>query len=1481
MINTRIAWSLTNFEILKNVFSKIAKFGLRTLIVLALLFLVLSVLISIPAIQTAIVNELSYSVSKSLETEVRVKGVNLSWNGKVILHDVLVRDRQKDSMFYIEEIQFKVLEISRSKQQFKLGEVKLKRPIVNFIQRRGESEMNYQFIVDLSKKQTPTGQVSNVLFRALQLENGSFTYKIEGQRPPEDRLFDENDFAFNAINGSFKDFYLIGDSLDFKIKSLATVEKNGFEIKRMVCKAKIHYHGMEYSDLVLKTGGTTIRDYLSFEYSSYQDFKTFLDDVKINANLQKSVVDIKDLTYFSYNLKPYAHNVATVSGKGRGIVRNFKVEDFDIQIGELTQLKGDVDLKGLPDWKSSFINLKLDELVSSTGEVEQILKIPLQETVKRFRNFNFAGHLTGFYSDFAADGTLASGLGRLESRINFKLLNDDAATYSGSLKADNFKVGEFLGDKNLGTTTFNFDLEEGYGLTFDNLRTRFKSQIAFVEVNGKRIQDIKANGLYTDQKFDGKAWLKDEKLDLTFNGKIDFKRALPMFNFTADIRNIDLKALGLDSVDTKVAAQMDIKLQGDKADNMSGYANLRNIKVKRNEYDLSLNTLEVQSAFTDSSRSLKVVSDYVNGEINGAFSLNNLNVVYNNFLYNLFPEYYEPVQLKEGIIAKGSFDVKANNLISYWTDYAIDLGDGKVTIDYNTIEESLESRALFEYVVYDKYRLHGNELVVRKRPHQLLNLSTDVKTLLKLDGDTITNDIVLNMSILPNYLEFLLDFADTTEVLALRSFGNLAFENDSILMHLEESTLYLDQKPWKFNNDNAAMYSSAGLQLDNIALTNAGQKLTLNGIIDDDPKHHVVVNTKRLDLSNFNPLLEPFGLELGGVSNDSISIYQALKRAIIQGNLEIENLAVNGDTLGNFKIKTETKENPLKMYVEATVVKGLLKDVSASGTLDLSRNDGRLDMIVEAKDAAIAPLEPLFKGIASDFGGTVSGKLRLLGTFEDPAFKGVIETHEVHFVVDYLNTRYFIDDKIGLSNESIDFRDLVVRDELGHTAKVQGLIQHDFFADMVMNVKIKEAKNIMVLNTTKEHNEIFYGTGFATGSAEFKGPVDDLYIKIKGKTNQGSRLTIPVYDDSDNAFEDYITFKKPSVDTAQINKEVVKVDVQKMRMEFEFDLTQDAEFILLFDEVLDDKISGRGFGNVKMEYATGEDLFMYGVFEITNGIYPFSSPTLVSEKFDILPGGQVIWNGDPYNAIIDLKAAVARNRANPLDLMIGLVDGNEEAYNTQIKMNVILKLKGELFSPDISFGWEFPDMASNTFTEFNSLIKKIEADPDEMNRQVFSLITFGSFTPASNFGTGLASTNNYIDFVSSSVGTFLSNQVNNWISAYDKNLELGVDYKTRSGITDQERAELILSARRKIMNDRIELGVEYNANSSAAKDPYNLDLVYKLKKDGTLKLKAYHRRASDPTLGDVTNVTTTGVGFYFRKQFDRILFRKNESTIAD
>lgn len=1443
-------------------------------LIILLLLALTSMLISIPAVQTWVVKRVTGSLTTQLGTSVTVESVHLGWTGNVSLGKILIKDERQDSLIFIDNLKFRLLRFDQNKRKVKLANVHLESPLVNFKHYEGEDHMNYQFLVDLSR-QEGGGGVWTTLFKNLFIHNGEFRYRIEGFDPPTDRLFDENDFAFTGIEAELKDFYLIGDSLDLKIKHLKATERNGLELKRMVSKAKIHATGMEFADMRFKTADSDIKDYLAFSYSSYQSFQHFLDSVRVKTNLDKSVIAASDLAYFSFNLNPYKHNNITFSGSAHGYVSNFKLRDFDLEIGKSSVVKGDMDLRGLPDWQSSFIDLKISELRSHPAEVERVMALELQDKMKAFEAFTFTGHLTGFYSDFAADGRLNSALGQLNSRINFKLQGDDGARYMGQLVAQDFEVGRFLENNELGKTSFTFDLDEGSGLTFETLRTRFASKIDYIEYNGTRINNVEAKGLYTDQFFDGNAHLDDPSLKFTFDGKMNFKPVEPRFDFKANIQHVDLKALKIDTIATTASANVDIKLVGDDVDRINGYAKMSGLSVNRDGMLLELEQLDVQSEIGETQRALSIKSDYIDGSITGKYSLKNLGVVYQDFLHTLFPDFYDSVVLNEEIAAKANFIIRENDLIEYWTSHNIQLGNGKVNIEYNTTDESLESHSHFDRVKYDDYDLLSYDLIVRKRPHQLLNLSNDIKRL-EQNGELLTNDILLNASILPNYAEYLLDFADTSDLIALRSFGALQFGSDSIQIQLEDSRLYLDGEAWEIAGSNSAVYHNSELFIERFTASNKGQLLHAHGLMTDrKTTEYLLINTQNLDLASFNPLLQPFELTLGGVSQDSIGVYQVFGRPVVHGNLKIKNLAVNGDTIGNFRIETYADENPLVMDVEASVEEGLFKNVSAKGRLDLSSGTGKLRMDIRAKDAEIKPIAAIFEGVASDFSGSIDGRIKVFGTFDEPAFTGHVQAKNVSFLVDYLNTRYTVNDRIGLSNTSMDFRGLRVNDVAGQTAEVNGQILHDFFDNITLNIAIENADQMQVLNTTKEDNELFYGKGIASGSARFTGPLDDIYIEVNASTNKGSNLTVPVYDNADNTLVDYIRFAQ-TVHTEE-EEETTESD-QKITMKMNVDITQDAEFVLLFDEVLDDKISGRGEGNVSMQYATGEDFFMYGVYTIQEGIYPFSSPTLVSEKFDLREGGQIVWNGDPYNAKINLQAAVSRNRAKPADLMAGIVQGASD-YNDNIKMNVILNLQGDLFSPEITFDWEFPDQVSVTrLSEFNTLVKKVEADPDELNRQVFSLLTFGSFSPASDHGAGIntPATGDYRDIVSSSIGNFLSNQVNNWISEYDKNWEFGVDYLTASGISDQERAELIFSARRKLLNDRVELAVDYSAVNNSNIHPYTVDLVYKVKKDGSLKLKAYHKVANDPTLGDVSNVATTGVGFYFRQQFNRIRLRRNK-----
>jgi translocation and assembly module TamB len=189
----------------------------------------------------------------------------------------------------------------------------------------------------------------------------------------------------------------------------------------------------------------------------------------------------------------------------------------------------------------------------------------------------------------------------------------------------------------------------------------------------------------------------------------------------------------------------------------------------------------------------------------------------------------------------------------------------------------------------------------------------------------------------------------------------------------------------------------------------------------------------------------------------------------------------------------------------------------------------------------------------------------------------------------------------------------------------------------------------------------------------------------------------------------------------------------------------------------------------------------------------------------------------------------------------------------------------------------FPNQSSTASSgQFAQVINQVKSDQDELNRQVFSLLTFGSFIPVNTFDNSGNSASDYgiASTVNSSLSSFISNQVTSWIAQSrlgEKGWELGVDWENNSNLTDAQKSELVVSVRKQLLNERLEFSGSLDAiENNNGSNPWNVNLVYRINKEGNLKLRAYRRMANDPTLGQISNTTTTGLGFYYRKQFNKL-----------
>lgn len=164
-------------------------------------------------------------------------------------------------------------------------------------------------------------------------------------------------------------------------------------------------------------------------------------------------------------------------------------------------------------------------------------------------------------------------------------------------------------------------------------------------------------------------------------------------------------------------------------------------------------------------------------------------------------------------------------------------------------------------------------------------------------------------------------------------------------------------------------------------------------------------------------------------------------------------------------------------------------------------------------------------------------------------------------------------------------------------------------------------------------------------------------------------------------------------------------------------------------------------------------------------------------------------------------------------------------------------------------------------------------DEQELKRQVFSLIILRRFSPPESFNTSGS--------IVSSVSELLSNQLSNWMSQVDENLEIDVDLSTLDEAafnTFQLRLSYtFLNGRLRVTRDGTFYGSQDGTNATSAQT--NLSAItgdwtvdYLLTADGMLKVKMYNRTNINPILSSIgtSNAITTGVSLTHTQSFNEL-----------
>jgi len=1465
------------------------------LVVYAVVFVLpagLFTLVQSNLVQTYLARKVSAYLSEKLNTEVRVDKVEIRFFADVVLKKVYVEDLHRNPLLSAEKINVQPRHIDLSSNYFELKKVVLENTVFNLRKYKDEKKLNLQFVLDFFKsdKEKPAREKYpvKVVVDKLQLSGSGFSYINDNKDHNNNGVMDFDDISLTHLDIDMNHVAVLADSVCADIKNLSVHEKSGFVIHNFSAQSIVSKRNIVVKNLLAKTGNSSLDLDLTFAYEDFKSFNDFVHKVTIISAIRPTDLNFIDIAYFVRQLHGM-NDLIHFSSQVKGTVSNLKVKNFMMHYGADTYFDGDVTMNGLPQINETFINMKVRNLTSSVSDLNAIvipsangevvnLKLPLM--LQRLGNINVNGVFTGFYTNFVSNATLNSDLGTISTDIIVRNENK-IISYEGEVSTENFYLGQLLdAGELLGKVSLVAQLG-GSGLTADDADLIFQGNIDQVEFKGYNYSGISVNGTFAHKIFNGVIEVEDKNLEMVFNGEVDINDSLPDFDFEADVAYANLKMLKITPKDTisEVKGRVNIDFYGNNIDNLKGYITVNDASFRQNKKNFDLRSFNLNTYISPTGyRTFDLKSDYVDAVFNGYFVFSELGNSFKKFILNYLPKFYFALDTSNKNLARQdfNFDIRLYNatpLLDYLVGGLETSGNTIVKGNFNSLTNNAKINAVSSRLSYKSFSLENWNLDFAAADGNI-NLLMNSDTLHMSDSSYLSN-VNLDSRVLNDSISSSLQWDNKKAT--KRNAGNLNFynyfyTNTQSVMGFKPSELVVNDSVWTISPQGKIVFDTGSIVCNNLMLWYKEQNLAINGKISKNPSDVLSVDFNSFDISNVDYLTNAKKFDLDGVITGNVFISDLYNSPTYFADLKIKDFGVNYDKLGDASIQSKWDDIKKGVHIKAEIYYvgniGKSTPVMAEGYYYPGDKPQNFYIDISVENLRLKALSRYVASFGSIVSGTATGKLYLRGK-QKPELSGLLKVMRGALKINYLNTVYaFAYDSVKITKDAFTFNNLIAIDQpdLLHreidTVMVSGRITHENFKNIGFDINV-EPRKALVMNTNAFMNELFYGKGYATGSAHIFGDQNIINFDIAATTEKGTQLIIPVGNTSALQASEYVTFVTQGHQEDSVAQETGKI-IKGINLDMSFNVTDDAEVQLLFDPRVGDRILGRGNGNIRITIADN-DMNMFGVYVLTSGDYLFTFQNIINKRFLIDPGSTVKWNGDPYDAELDIRARYTL-RAN----LAGLgVDTNTRYVN----VDCIIDMSNVLSNPEFSFEVDIPSMQDYEKVPYLAAIN------ENLNNNFISLLVINSFVNP-NTGIGSATTAG-VSLLGKSASEVLSNQLSNWLSQISKNVNIGINYRPGDNIS-QEEVAVALSTQ--LFNDRVSissnLGVATGQTTTGENKNSNqivgdVDIEVKISK--ALKLKVFNH-TNQYSILQYTAPYTQGIGIVYRKQFNtyRDLFLKNK-----
>jgi len=1427
----------------------------RSLIGMLFFVLLIALLLALPVVQTRLGKYATDQLKKDFGVSITIDKVAINPFGGVKLKGILAKDHHNDTLFHFNRIHTSILSYKKlyEKGHPYLGDLQADGMNLKIIQYKGEKETNLDKFVAAFDENPPkptTGKF-RLKINSISLQNGRFRYLDKNLKTP--KLLD-----FTNLNGQLDDFYVKGANVFAYVYKMSFKDHRGLVMKNLTSDFTYTQKNILLNELILETENSSFKGKTELRYN-FKDFKDFNNKVVFDLDIKEGKISSNDLNFFypefGKNQKFYidSHILGTLNDLK---FNNLKFNDLNDN-----EVVGNLQLKNLfgKDDQKFYMKGSFDRLSASQASISKILpnllgkNLPKQ--LQKLGRVAIKGKVELTEKWIIADVDLLSKLGRAIG--DFKMDNIDTidrATYAGKFQLDNFNLGAFLDEKDLGNTSVVLDIN-GTGFSKKYLNTKLKGNIGQFRYNGYTYKNIEVDGTMKMPYFKGYLNSKDPNLLLTFDGLVYLSKSKKIYDFDIDIEYANLKKINLYTRDATsiLSGFVKVQAQGNSLDDLAGTVNLDSISYTNPINNYFFDTASVTSSFDN--QNIRTVSfhsaDIIKGKVVGKYQMKQIKKIVENAVGSLYAN-YSPHKLSKNQFLDFDFTVYNTVLEVFYPEVSIGENTrlkGKINADDGLFQFDFNS----PFVNAFENKFNGIKIDIDNK-NPLYNAYIELDSL-NTNNYKISEFSLINLT-LNDTLFARTEFkggAKGEDKFDLNLYHTID-ENKQSVIGFKKSDITFKNYQWYINEQetkgNTVVFDKGfnNFNFNQLILSHNDQYIDFNGEMKGDNYKDFNFTFNDIDISKVTPDID--NLSFGGKLNGNLKYKQDNLVYEPSTNLTIDSLEINDTKLGDLKLKVFGDESFKSFNVDASISDQNEETFLTTGTIDLVNNQTILNLESSFDNFNIKPLGGFLTGILDNVRGLAKGKINIVGSYDNPEVDGVLYLNNAGLRVPYLNVDFDFDkdSKIDLTQEKFIFRDIDIIDVNEKTKGIlSGTISHEKFANWEMDLKIASDK-LLVLDTKDSDDAYYYGKAYFDGFATIEGPIEALVINAEGKTAKGTSIKIPVNSSesvSENGIVHFTTLEEKFG-----TKNTVKKPTNTYRgvdLNFNFAITPNAEIEVILNRESGHSMKGTGNGSMFMNINTLGKFQMTGDFIVNNGEYLFRYGSFINKKFIVKNGGTINWEGDPLGARLNLEAVYA-TQANPNVLL------ENNAFNKKIPTEVSILITGELNAPQSDFNINFPNVSSVLKSDLDYRLQ----DKDFRQQQAFALLSTGGFfalNETNYFGS-------LFEKASSIFGDVLSDGENK--------LQLGVNYQI--GNRQQEisdRAQVTLTTQ---INDRISINGNVGVPVGGLTQSYivgNVEVEMRLNTDGTLTAHVFNREndLNSNTIGQNIGYTQ-GIGLSYRVDFD-------------